>query len=175
MSFSTIVLLILVLLPVLPSASAPAADDWVTVTSKEQGFRVEFPAAYDLSEDEQSPYPVQAYSCIDGDFSYTLSCMPNPIPDTGLEEMTNGFIEEMVALYGTWAEVRKHRRIKLGGNPGVELVISVSYGEGLPDIIVKQRLYFADGRYFILSASYTADRKDRSEVRRFFRSFKLLE
>jgi hypothetical protein len=163
-------LAVILLMPVLL-----AAGDWVTVTSEEQGFSVKFPAAYDLSEDEQSPYPIQVYSCIDGDFSYTLSCMANPLPDTGLEKMVDGFIEEMITLYETWAEVKKYRSIKLRGNPGVELEIAVSYEDDLPDMIVKQRLYFVNGSFYILSASYPADKKHRNEVRKFFRSFKLIE
>ncbi|MBD3284977.1 hypothetical protein GF338_01430 [candidate division WOR-3 bacterium] len=78
-------------------------------------------------------------------------------------------------IYGSWAEVKKCRPIKLSGNQGVRLEIAISYEDDLPDMIVQQRLYIADNRFYILSTSYPADMKKRGNVRKFFRSFRLLE
>jgi hypothetical protein len=164
------ILLFFLLLPVLLGA-----QDWVKVTSEKHGFSVEFPGEYDLTSEEESGYSVQIYSCIDGDFSYTLSCMPNFMPDTSIREMIDGFVEEMVNLYQTWAEVRKYRRITLAGHHGVELEIAMSNAEDLPDMVVVQRSYFANGMFYILSVAFPDDVKSRKPVRRYFSSFRLLD
>lgn len=149
--------------------------DWVTFTSDTYGFSVKVPEVYEVESDSSYPFATCNIGAYADGVTYLVSCGDDPFPhadsDRALADQTAEFVKMYAAEEGTSVSFTE---IELGECTGVEIEML----EGNPpdqDLQVIARTWIANGHIYTLGAVRMTDDMNRRAIRKFFRSFRLLE
>lgn len=152
-----------------PAAVAPAAaDGWITYTSKEGKYTIEFPTTPKEQAQGGASMAMSEFGATAAD-DRTAGCgmAVAPVPAKDADPAT--MLEAMSKGYKTDAKILEEKDIKLGAWPGKHLVIENSRHRKWI------RLYVIDGKLYINNCGAPFDRGDKEAptAKRVLESFKL--
>lgn len=163
-----------------PAAQTPPAPqpksprNWTELRVPEEGFRVEFPAAPRNTNTVEGAAKSWAVELDNGYTAYLLSFSdldPDHVRRTGAQGVLDGGVKGGTDRFPGAVTV-SHTSIQVGGHPGRELQLKVTF-ENQPYRVLA-RMFLIERRLYVFTAISSEGKTDNQEVSRFLDSFALI-